>query len=115
MTISLFPRSIDRSSICGLKLLLKPRENTKTEELAYKGKISVAKKLISSFSLPRHTCVLLVEDNSGDILPTLAAFNDANPSAQVYVVRDGIEAVNFLMRRDANSIHTKECTRVHTY
>ena len=40
--------------------------------------------------------ILLVEDSPGDIRLTLEAFSDANPSALVYVVRDGIEAMEFL-------------------
>ena len=40
--------------------------------------------------------ILLVEDSPGDIRLTLEAFTDANPSALVYVVRDGMEAMEFL-------------------
>jgi diguanylate cyclase (GGDEF)-like protein len=40
--------------------------------------------------------ILLVEDNPGDIRLTLEAFGEENPSALVYVVRDGVEAMDFL-------------------
>ena len=40
--------------------------------------------------------ILLVEDSPGDIRLTLEAFSEANPAALVYVVRDGMEAMEFL-------------------
>ncbi len=43
--------------------------------------------------------ILLVEDSPGDIRLTLEAFSEENPDALVYVVRDGLEAMDFL--RDA--------------
>jgi two-component system, chemotaxis family, response regulator Rcp1 len=40
--------------------------------------------------------ILLVEDSPGDIRLTLEAFNEENPSAEIFVVKDGIEAMAFL-------------------
>jgi chemotaxis family two-component system response regulator Rcp1 len=40
--------------------------------------------------------VLLVEDSPGDIRLTQEAFRDANPSIQLHVVSDGVEAMEFL-------------------
>jgi CheY-like chemotaxis protein len=40
--------------------------------------------------------ILLVEDSPGDIRLTLEAFNEANPSARIFVVKDGVEAMAFL-------------------
>lgn len=40
--------------------------------------------------------ILLVEDSPGDIRLTLEAFNFENPSATIYVVKDGAEAMAFL-------------------
>ena len=47
--------------------------------------------------------VLLVEDNPGDIRLTLEAFNDAKVHLQMYVVKDGEEAMDFLHQRGKNS------------
>jgi chemotaxis family two-component system response regulator Rcp1 len=40
--------------------------------------------------------ILLVEDSLGDIRLTLEAFSEANPSAKIFVVNDGVEALAFL-------------------
>jgi two-component system, chemotaxis family, response regulator Rcp1 len=40
--------------------------------------------------------ILLVEDSPGDIRLTLEAFSDENPSADIFVVKDGVEAMAFL-------------------
>jgi chemotaxis family two-component system response regulator Rcp1 len=40
--------------------------------------------------------ILLVEDSLGDIRLTLEAFSEANPSAKIFVVKDGVEAMAFL-------------------
>ncbi len=44
------------------------------------------------------TNVLLVEDSPGDVRLTQEAFRDANPSVQLHVVADGVEAMAFLRR-----------------
>ena len=46
--------------------------------------------------------VLLVEDSSGDVRLTQEAFRDANPSIQLDVANDGVEAMAFLRREGAN-------------
>jgi len=38
----------------------------------------------------------LVEDSPGDIRLTLEAFNEENPSAEIFVVKGGVEAMAFL-------------------
>jgi chemotaxis family two-component system response regulator Rcp1 len=40
--------------------------------------------------------ILLVEDSPGDIRLTLEAFNNENSSAEIFVVKDGVEAMAFL-------------------
>jgi chemotaxis family two-component system response regulator Rcp1 len=40
--------------------------------------------------------ILLVEDSPGDIRLTLEAFNEQSPSTEIFVVKDGIEAMAFL-------------------
>ena len=40
--------------------------------------------------------ILLVEDSPGDIRLTLEAFSEENPSADIFVVKDGVEAMAFL-------------------
>ena len=45
--------------------------------------------------------VLLVEDNPGDIRLTLEAFTDARVHLQMFVVKDGEEAMHFLHQRGA--------------
>lgn len=51
--------------------------------------------------------VLLVEDSPGDVRLTREAFREANPSVQLHVAADGVEAMAFLRReaehRDAPS------------
>lgn len=42
--------------------------------------------------------VLLVEDSPGDVRLTKEALRDANPSVQLHVVGDGVEAMAFLRR-----------------
>jgi chemotaxis family two-component system response regulator Rcp1 len=42
--------------------------------------------------------VLLVEDSPGDVRLTQEAFRDANPSIQLHVANDGVEAMAFLRR-----------------
>jgi two-component system, chemotaxis family, response regulator Rcp1 len=44
--------------------------------------------------------VLLVEDNEGDIVLTLEAFEEAKFNVGVSIVRDGEQAVNFLLKRN---------------
>jgi two-component system, chemotaxis family, response regulator Rcp1 len=47
--------------------------------------------------------VLLVEDSPGDVRLTQEAFRDANPSIQLHVANDGVEAMAFLRREGAHS------------
>ncbi len=44
--------------------------------------------------------VLLVEDNPGDVRLTLEAFKDSKVPHHLSVVRDGVEALAFLHRKD---------------
>ena len=46
--------------------------------------------------------VLLVEDSPGDVRLTQEAFRDANPSIQLHVATDGVEAMAFLRNRGAS-------------
>jgi len=46
--------------------------------------------------------VLLVEDSPGDVRLTQEAFRDANPSIQLHVANDGVEAMAFLRREGAH-------------
>ena len=46
--------------------------------------------------------VLLVEDSPGDVRLTQEAFRDANPSVQLHVANDGVEAMSFLRRDGIN-------------
>lgn len=48
-----------------------------------------------------HTSVLLVEDDLGDVVLTLRAFRRSSFSSKVYAVRDGVEALDFLLCRGA--------------
>lgn len=49
--------------------------------------------------------ILLVEDNEGDILLTLEAFKEMKVKNTVTVVKDGVEAIEFLKNRgEANSL-----------
>lgn len=43
--------------------------------------------------------ILLVEDNPDDEALTLRAFRKNNVNSEVYVVRDGVEALDFLFRQ----------------
>lgn len=45
--------------------------------------------------------ILLVEDNEGDILLTLEAFKELKVKNTVAVVKDGVEAIDFLKRQGA--------------
>src|SRR5580658_7109544 len=49
------------------------------------------------------THVLLVEDNLGDIRLTQEAFREVNPSVQLHVATDGVEAMSFLRRQGVNA------------
>jgi chemotaxis family two-component system response regulator Rcp1 len=44
--------------------------------------------------------VLLVEDNPGDVRLTREAFKDAKVHLEMHVVNDGVEALDFLNRRE---------------
>lgn len=44
--------------------------------------------------------VLLVEDNPGDARLAVEAFKDGETKARLHVVADGVEAMEFLRRRD---------------
>ncbi|MEU0689558.1 response regulator [Streptomyces uncialis] len=48
---------------------------------------------------PEPVVVLLVEDDAGDELMTREAFEDNKIGNTLYVVRDGLEALDFLHRR----------------
>ncbi|MER5884054.1 response regulator [Streptomyces sp. NPDC001941] len=48
---------------------------------------------------PQHIDVLLVEDDPGDELMTREAFEDNKIGNTLHVVRDGLEALDFLYRR----------------
>jgi len=48
------------------------------------------------------THVLLVEDNAGDVRLTQEAFREVNPSIQLHIANDGVEAMSFLRRQGAN-------------
>lgn len=47
--------------------------------------------------------ILLVEDNMNDVELTLAALEEHRLSSQVEVVRDGVEAIDYLYKRGAYS------------
>jgi len=44
--------------------------------------------------------ILLVEDNEGDIFLTLEAFEESDFKAEISVVRNGRDALDFLFKRD---------------
>jgi chemotaxis family two-component system response regulator Rcp1 len=44
--------------------------------------------------------ILLVEDNPGDIRLITESLTEAEPRADVHCVRDGVEAMRFLLRQD---------------
>jgi len=48
------------------------------------------------------TQILLVEDSPGDVRLTKEAFHEVDPSIQVHVANDGIEAMEFLRREGAH-------------
>ena len=43
--------------------------------------------------------ILLVEDNEGDILLTLEAFKEIKIKNNIAVVKDGVEAIDFLKKQ----------------
>lgn len=45
----------------------------------------------------RQLDVLLIDDNQSDIKLTLHVINEENPSRRVHVIRDGEEAMNFIL------------------
>jgi CheY-like chemotaxis protein len=47
------------------------------------------------------TQILLIEDSPGDVRLTREAFREVDPSIQVHVATDGIEAMEFLKREGA--------------
>ncbi len=47
--------------------------------------------------------VLLIEDNPGDVRLTHEAFRAANRAINLHVATDGVEAINFLRRKGAQS------------
>lgn len=47
--------------------------------------------------------ILLIEDNTNDVELTLAALGEHNLSNRVDVVRDGVEAIDYLYKRGAYS------------
>ena len=49
--------------------------------------------------------ILLVEDNEGDILLTLEAFKEMKVKNTVTVVKDGVEAIDFLKKRSQTEDH----------
>ncbi|MHA6279552.1 response regulator [Salinimicrobium sp. CAU 1759] len=52
-------------------------------------------------SKPVH--ILLVEDNDGDILLTLDAFEESKIKTKISVAKDGKEALDFLLKGEASS------------
>jgi CheY-like chemotaxis protein len=54
---------------------------------------------------PAH--ILLVEDNEGDIILTLEAFEESKIKVEISVVRNGQEALDFLFNRDSSASLTK--------
>lgn len=47
--------------------------------------------------------VLLIEDSPGDVRLTQEAFRDANPTIQLHVASDGVEAMAFLRHEGAHA------------
>jgi CheY-like chemotaxis protein len=47
--------------------------------------------------------VLLVEDDEGDVVMTREALHEGNVHNRLHVVSDGVEAINFLRRRDGHT------------
>ncbi|MGB2620922.1 MAG: response regulator [Candidatus Acidiferrum sp.] len=52
----------------------------------------------------RHAQVLLVEDSLGDARLTQVAFHEADPSIQLHVASDGVEAMAYLRRVGARNL-----------
>lgn len=50
--------------------------------------------------MDKKLCILLVEDNEGDIILTLEALKEVGIDNAIYVVRDGDEALQFLTKRE---------------
>ena len=50
--------------------------------------------------------VLLVEDSPGDVRLTKEAFREVNPSVQLHVANDGVEAMAFLKKQGAANAAT---------
>ncbi|MCB0653639.1 MAG: response regulator [Saprospiraceae bacterium] len=48
----------------------------------------------------RQVNILLIEDNSGDIWLTREAFKQSNKNTNLEVVTDGVEAYNYLKKKD---------------
>jgi DNA-binding response OmpR family regulator len=48
--------------------------------------------------------ILLIEDNDDDIELTKLAFNENKFANDIKVIKDGEEALNFLLRKDSNEI-----------
>src|ERR1035437_1265110 len=48
-------------------------------------------------------CILMVEDNEGDVLLTTEALKEAKVVTDLHVVRDGVEAIDFLYRKGGYS------------
>ena len=51
------------------------------------------------FEAEREIQVLLVEDDPGDVLMTREAFEDYKIQNNLFVVTDGVEAMNFLRKQ----------------
>lgn len=45
--------------------------------------------------------VLLVEDNEGDVIAVQRAFRNGTPACNISVVNDGVEALDFLHKRES--------------
>jgi two-component system, chemotaxis family, response regulator Rcp1 len=50
-----------------------------------------------------HRVVLLVEDSPGDVRLTQEAFRDADPSIELHVATDGVEAMAYLRREGVHA------------
>ena len=62
---------------------------------------------MSADLLGRPAEILLVEDNPGDIELMREVLADAKLSIHLHVVRDGVEAMDFLRRRGAHAVATR--------
>ncbi|MCE5255238.1 MAG: response regulator [Spirochaetaceae bacterium] len=56
-----------------------------------------------STTLPERSAILLVEDNPDDEELTLIAFRNSHIANEVIVMRDGAEALDFLLRKGAHA------------